>query len=99
MSVDCNATKSTIPKSKSSEQLNIMMVEPNEPSKPLRGRKSKYANEDERREARRQQQRAYRLRKKHEFESMKRMIDEQADDDWNNVDEQVVEPVSANPVE
>ncbi|KAK8853577.1 hypothetical protein M9Y10_017138 [Tritrichomonas musculus] len=103
MSTMCNTTKvNSLLKSKSTEALNkVITEEPNEPPKPLRGRKSKYANDDERREARRQQQRAYRLRRKQEFESMKIMINDQANDidvdNWNNVDEQVVESVSANP--
>ena len=39
-----------------------------------RGRKSKYINDEERKAARRQQQKEYRLRKKQELEKLKEMV-------------------------
>lgn len=39
-----------------------------------RGRKTKYENDEERKAARRQQQKEYRLRKKQELEKLKEMI-------------------------
>ena len=44
-----------------------------EPPK-TRGRKSKYSNDEERKQARRQQQKDYRLRKKQELEDLKRQV-------------------------
>ena len=41
-----------------------------------RGRKSKYDNDEERKEARRKQQREYRLRKKQELEDLKKLVSE-----------------------
>ena len=65
-------------KSKSSENLDMISETQPEPKptikKTNRGRKNKYANDDERKEARRQQQRAYRLRKKQELESLHKMV-------------------------
>ncbi|KAK8834090.1 hypothetical protein M9Y10_020176 [Tritrichomonas musculus] len=67
-------------KSKSNENLkNIIEEETNktiiEPIATVsrRGRKSKYNSQDERLEARRQQQREYRLRKKQELEELKKI--------------------------
>ena len=64
-------------KSNSSENLNLITESPQEPvAKKTRGRKSKYTNYEERKEARRQQQREYRLRKKHELDCLRRMAEE-----------------------
>ena len=68
-------------KSKSSENLkSIAETTINEPApiakKTNRGRKSKYTTDDERKEARRQQQREYRLRKKHELELLRKIVEE-----------------------
>ena len=41
-----------------------------------RGRKSKYINDEERKAARRQQQKEYRLRKKQELEKLREMVKE-----------------------
>ncbi len=76
-------------KSKSEENLlNILEGEPNEaeaqkaalklieataPEKQKRGRKSKYNSAEERLEARRKQQKEYRLRKKAELEELKKL--------------------------
>ena len=76
-------------KSKSEENLkNISELEPNEieaqkaalklieataPEKQKRGRKSKYNTPEERLEARRKQQKEYRLRKKAELEELKKL--------------------------
>ena len=74
----------TIVKSKSSDVLNKIVNiddEPVEPeSKKPRGRRCKYANDDERRTARRQQQREYRLRKKYEMEILRRYVKEHLDE-------------------
>lgn len=43
-------------------------------TKNKRGRKSKYENDDERKAARRQQQKEYRLRKKQELEKLREMV-------------------------
>ena len=59
-------------KSKSEEDLKAIDEEP-KPQK-TRGRKSKYATEDERKEVRRKQQREYRLRKKEEIERLKEKV-------------------------
>lgn len=67
-------------KSKSSEKLNEIDKssdpEPEPVAKPknTRGRKSKYENDDERKAARRQQQKEYRLRKKQELEKLREMV-------------------------
>ena len=66
-------------KSNSSENLNLLTESPQEQKpvvKKTRGRKSKYTNDEERKEARRQQQREYRLRKKHELDCFRRMAEE-----------------------
>ena len=55
-------------KSKSSENLQKIEVK--------RGRKSKYANDEERKEARKRQQKEYRQRKKNELIEMKKQIEE-----------------------
>lgn len=47
-----------------------------ETTEKKRGRKSKYSSEEERKEARRKQQREYRLRKKQELEELKRIVKE-----------------------
>ena len=65
-------------KSKSEENLKIISEEKAEeetqaeplPEKQKRGRKSKYNTPEERLEARRQQQKEYRLRKKKELEEL-----------------------------
>lgn len=54
--------------SKSDEETN---VEPKVETKSTRGRKRKYNTEEERIQARRAQQKAYRERKKKEFEELK----------------------------
>ena len=63
-------------KSKSTEKLNEL-------DKPMtseakiqnkRGRKSKYENDEDRKAARRKQQREYRLRKKQELEKLREMV-------------------------
>ena len=76
-------------KSKSEENLEaIAEPEPAVESKALkildatiekkRGRKSKYNNDEERKEARRKQQREYRERKKKELEELKKLVSEKA---------------------
>ena len=67
-------------KSKSSDNLkSIVETTINEPAsnvkKTNRGRKSKYITDEERKEARRQQQREYRLRKKQELESLRKIVE------------------------
>ena len=52
------------------EHLNEVAAEPPK----TRGRKSKYSNDEERKQARRQQQKDYRLRKKQELEDLKRQV-------------------------
>ena len=54
----------SLSKSKSSENLQKIEVK--------RGRKSKYANDEERKEARKRQQKEYRQRKKNELIEMKK---------------------------
>ena len=64
-------------RSKSIEGLNIVSKQPAEETvKKVRGRKCKYANDEERKEARRKQQREYRLRKKQELESLRKYAEE-----------------------
>lgn len=67
-------------RSKSEEKLDdeIEVEKPKEekPKIEKRGRKTKYATEEERLEARRQQQRAYRLRKKQELAKLKEQMKE-----------------------
>lgn len=68
-------------KSKSTEKLNEVpdneTVKEKQTSK--RGRKCKYENDEDRKEARRKQQREYRLRKKQELEKLREMVkDKQA---------------------
>ena len=58
-------------KSTSSENLNEQATEPSK-----RGRKSKYSTDEERKEARRKQQREYRLRRKQELEKLREMAKE-----------------------
>ena len=70
-------------KSKSEENLKIISDEKAEeetqaeplPEKQKRGRKSKYNTPEERLEARRQQQKEYRLRKKKELEELKKLAE------------------------
>ena len=72
-------------KSKSEENLEAI-AEPEIESKALkimeatiekkRGRKSKYNNDEERKEARRKQQREYRERKKKELEELKKLVEQ-----------------------
>ena len=70
-------------KSKSEENLKIISEEKAEeetqaeplPEKQKRGRKSKYNTPEERLEARRQQQKEYRLRKKKELEELKKLAE------------------------
>ena len=66
-------------KSKSEENLKIISEEKTEeetlPEKQKRGRKSKYNTPEERLEARRQQQKEYRLRKKKELEELKKLAE------------------------
>ena len=67
-------------KSKSNENLEAYAdapVEIDEPKKSNRGRKTKYATDEERKEARRKQQREYRERKKLELKELKEKIKEQ----------------------
>ncbi len=69
--IDLNQFKKTevikkLSKSKSSENLTSMDT-------PKRGRKSKYNTPEERLEARRQQQKEYRQRKKQELEELKKI--------------------------
>ena len=78
-------------KSKSSENLDIISETQPEPEptikKTNRGRKNKYTNDEERKEARRQQQRAYRLRKKHELELLHKMVEAIVEEeDINDID-------------
>lgn len=99
----------TIVKSKSSDVLNKIDNiddEPVEPeSKKPRGRRCKYANDDERRAARRQQQREYRLRKKYEMEILRRYVKEHLDElaeeedapDADNIDCSVNETINETP--
>lgn len=67
-------------KSKSSDNLKSIVetttAKESIPKKTNRGRKSKYITDEERKEARRQQQREYRLRKKQELESLRKIVDE-----------------------
>ena len=70
-------------KSKSEENLKIISEEKAEeetkaehvPEKQKRGRKSKYNTPEERLEARRKQQKEYRLRKKQELEELKKLAE------------------------
>ena len=66
-------------KSKSSDNLKSIAETPTAkesiPKKTNRGRKSKYITDEERKEARRQQQREYRLRKKQELESLRKIVE------------------------
>ena len=70
-------------KSKSEENLKIISDEKAEeetkaeplPEKQKRGRKSKYNSPEERLEARRKQQKEYRLRKKQELEELKKLAE------------------------
>ena len=78
-------------KSKSSENLDMISETQPEPEptikKTNRRRKNKYANDEERKEARRQQQRAYRLRKKHELELLHKMVEAIVEEeDINDID-------------
>lgn len=59
---------------KSISEENLAKICEHTPSK--RGRKQKYATDEERIEARRQQQREYRLRKKHELTLLRKMVEE-----------------------
>ena len=61
-------------KSKSIENLQLTDTKPKAETK--RGRKSKYANDEERKEARKRQQKEYRQRKKNELIEMKKQIEE-----------------------
>ena len=61
-------------KSKSFENLQLTEHKPQAETK--RGRKSKYANDEERKEARKRQQKEYRQRKKNELIEMKKQIEE-----------------------
>ena len=67
-------------KSKSSDNLKSIVetttAKESIAKKTNRGRKSKYITDEERKEARRQQQREYRLRKKQELESLRKIVDE-----------------------
>ena len=83
-----------ITKSKSIENLNTIN-EPKEESvaKKPRGRKSKYANDDERKEARRRQQREYRLRKRYELEYLRK----HAENIKQDIDEPVDETINETP--
>lgn len=100
----------TIVKSKSSDALNKIeniddeSVEPT--SRKPRGRRCKYANDDERRAARRQQQREYRLRKKYEMEILRRYVEEHLDEleeeeedtpDGDNIDCSINETINETP--
>ena len=60
-------------KSKSTEKLNEL-DKPETKIQNKRGRKSKYTTDEERKEARRKQQREYRLRKKQELEKLREMV-------------------------
>lgn len=68
-------------KSKSNENLEAIadapIDTPAEYKKSNRGRKTKYATDEERKEARRKQQREYRERKKLELKELKEKIKEQ----------------------
>ena len=71
--IDLNQFKKTevikkLSKSKSSENLTSIDT-------PKRGRKSKYNTPEERLEARRQQQKEYRQRKKQELEELKKITE------------------------
>ena len=63
-------------KSASSENLNEIdnPAESIPDEKNKRGRKSKYTTDEERKEARRKQQREYRLRRKQELEKLREMV-------------------------
>ena len=62
-------------KSKSTEKLNELDKPiPETKIQNKRGRKSKYTTDEERKEARRKQQREYRLRKKQELEKLREMV-------------------------
>ena len=62
-------------KSKSIENLQFE-DKPKPQPEVKRGRKSKYANDEERKEARKRQQKEYRQRKKNELIEMKKQIEE-----------------------
>ena len=51
----------------------LKLIEATSPEKQKRGRKSKYNSAEERLEARRKQQKEYRLRKKAELEELKKL--------------------------
>ena len=87
MSNQFNKTKIVKKLSKSKSEENLAAIaEPEVESKALkimdatiekkRGRKSKYNNDEERKEARRKQQREYRERKKKELEELKKLVEQ-----------------------
>ena len=55
------------------EKTALKLIEATLPEKQKRGRKSKYNSAEERLEARRKQQKEYRLRKKQELEELKKL--------------------------
>ena len=55
------------------EKAALKLIEATAPEKQKRGRKSKYNTPEERLEARRKQQKEYRLRKKAELEELKKL--------------------------
>ena len=55
------------------EKTALKLIEATSPEKQKRGRKSKYNSAEERLEARRKQQKEYRLRKKQELEELKKL--------------------------
>ena len=55
------------------EKAALKLIEATAPEKQKRGRKSKYNTPEERLEARRKQQKEYRLRKKAELEELKKI--------------------------
>ena len=55
------------------EKTALKLIEVTAPKKQKRGRKSKYNTPEERLEARRKQQKEYRLRKKAELEELKKL--------------------------
>lgn len=60
-------------KSKSIENMTVIDKPIEEEKNKKRGRKTKYANDEERKEARRKQQKEYRLRKRNEFNELKKL--------------------------
>lgn len=69
---DNSEMSQTSDESKDPETLGVVISDVNEEIKQKRGRKSKYANDEERKQARREQNRRYRERKRQELIEQRR---------------------------